>query len=211
MASINELKSAGVIPVIELDRVEGAAPLARALLAGGLKVAELTLRTQAALPALGAMREVAPELVVGMGSIRSADDVKRSLDAGAAFLVSPGASAALLGAMKNSGVLALPGVATASEAMTAAEAGFAALKFFPAESAGGVPFLKALAGPLPEILFCPTGGVGAEKAQEYLALSNVFCVGGSWVATREMIRNGEWRAIEANARCAAALASRSEY
>jgi len=137
--------------------------------------------------------------------VRRADDIARSMDAGAEFLVSPGASATLLDALASSHAPALPGVATASEAMTAADAGFDAMKFFPAEPAGGVPYLKALAGPLPSILFCPTGGISAEKAPDYLALANVACVGGSWIATRAMIRAGDWKAIEANARRAEAL------
>lgn len=202
------LKKAGVVPVLELERAEDAAPLARALAEGGLEVIELTLRTAAALDGVAAMRKAAPGLVIGMGSIRSADDVARSLAAGAEFLVSPGASAALLSAMASSGAPALPGVATVSEAMTAAEAGFETMKFFPAEPAGGVPFLKAIAGPLPSIMFCPTGGISAERAPDYLELANVACVGGSWIATRAAIRERDWAAIKANAR-RAALMSRS--
>ena len=134
--------------------------------------------------------------------------IARSIDAGAEFLVSPGASAKLLDAFAKSKAAALPGVATASEAMTAADAGFEAMKFFPAEPAGGVPYLKAISGPLPSILFCPTGGISAEKAPDYLALSNVACVGGSWIATRAMIKGGDWTSIEANARRAEAMKPR---
>jgi 2-dehydro-3-deoxyphosphogluconate aldolase/(4S)-4-hydroxy-2-oxoglutarate aldolase len=199
------LKAASVIPVLELDRLDDAAPLARALAAGGLRVVELTLRTDAALAGVDAMRRAAPSLIVGMGSIRTEDDIRRSLAAGAEFLVSPGASATLLAALANSGAPALPGVATASEAMTAAEAGFVAMKFFPAEPAGGVPYLKAIAGPLPDLKFCPTGGISAEKARDYLALPNVACVGGSWIATRKMIAAEDWKTIEANAKRAAAM------
>lgn len=199
------LREASVIPVLELERLADAAPLARALAAGGLRVVELTLRTEAALDAIDAMKMAAPDLIVGMGSLRAPSDVERSLAAGAEFLVSPGASLTLLDALAMSGAPALPGVATPSEAMSAAEAGFTAVKFFPAEPAGGVPYLKAVAGPLPNILFCPTGGISAEKAPEYFALSNVACVGGSWIATRAMIAGGDWKAIEANARRAAAL------
>lgn len=199
------LNAASVIPVLELDRLEDAAPLARALAGGGLRVAELTLRTEAALAAVREMRRAAPELNVGMGSVRVKDDIARALDAGAQFLVSPGASDRLLTALADSGAPSLPGVATASEAMTASDAGFAAMKFFPAEPAGGVPYLKAIAGPLPNIVFCPTGGISAEKATDYLALPNVACVGGSWIATRAMIVASDWEAIEANARRAALL------
>ena len=201
------LNAASVIPVLEVERVEDAAPLARALAAGGLTVVELTLRTPAAIGALGEMKRAAPSLVVGMGTIRSAGDVDKSLAAGADFLVSPGASAALLRAM--AGAPALPGVATASEAMTAQEAGYRAVKFFPAEPAGGAAYLKSLAGPLPDILFCPTGGIGPERAPAYFALPNVACVGGSWIATKAMIAAGDLAGIEKNAATAAALKPRS--
>lgn len=197
---------AGVIPVLEVERLDDAAPLAQALAAGGLRVIELTLRTACALEAVGAMKRAAPSLIVGMGTIRSRDDVKAAITAGANFLVSPGATPDLLAALK--GVPALPGVATASEAMGAAEAGFQALKFFPAEPAGGLAYLKALAGPLPDLVFCPTGGIDAARAADYLALSNVRCVGGSWIAPKAAIAAGDWRLIEANAGRAAALRRR---
>lgn len=199
------LKAASVIPVLELDRLEDAAPLAAALAKGGLKVVELTLRTAAALDGVSAMKRAAPSLIVGMGSIRTEKDIENSIRASAEFLVSPGAGPQLLSAMARSGAPALPGVATASEAMGAAEAGFEAMKFFPAEPAGGIPYLKAISGPLPSILFCPTGGISAEKAPDYLALPNVACVGGSWIATRAMIAAGDWKLIEANARRAAGM------
>lgn len=199
------LAKASVIPVLEIDALAKAAPLAAALADGGLEVVELTLRTPCALDALAAMKKEAPALIVGMGTVRGAADVKASIGAGADFLVSPGANVSLLGALAKSGVPALPGVATASEAMTAQDAGFGAVKFFPAEPAGGVAYLKSLAGPLPDLVFCPTGGIGAEKAKEYLALANVACVGGSWIATREMIAREDWAAVKANAAIAAAL------
>ncbi|MCK5750620.1 MAG: bifunctional 4-hydroxy-2-oxoglutarate aldolase/2-dehydro-3-deoxy-phosphogluconate aldolase [Oricola sp.] len=206
MTAIDEIAlSAGVIPVLEVEALEQAAPLARALSAGGLRVVELTLRTACALDALKAMQDAAPDLIVGMGTIRSERDVAASRAAGAAFLVSPGVGAGLLQAMADSGAPALPGVATASEAMTACDAGFHFLKFFPAEPAGGAPYLKSLAGPLPDVRFCPTGGISAAKANEYLALSNVVCVGGSWIATKAMIAAGDWKSIEDNARAAASL------
>ncbi len=199
------LARASVIPVLELDRLEDAAPLGAALAAGGMSVIELTLRTDAALAAVAAMKKAAPSLIIGMGSVRKPDDIARSIDAGAEFLVSPGASATLLEALARSKAPALPGVATASEAMTAGDAGFEAMKFFPAEPAGGVPYLKAISGPLPSILFCPTGGISAKKAPDYLALSNVACVGGSWIATRAMIRAADWKSVEINARRASSL------
>jgi len=197
------LKAASVIPVLEVERVEDAAPLARALADGGLRVVELTLRTAAALEALGAMKRAAPELIVGMGTVRTPEDVARSMAAGAHFLVSPGASATLLKAM--AGAPALPGVATASEAMTAFEAGYRAMKFFPAEPAGGAAYLKSLAGPLPDIRFCPTGGITPERAPDYFALPNVACVGGTWIATKVMIAAGDFAGIRVNAARAAAL------
>ena len=200
------MNAASVIPVLEVERLADAAPLARALAAGGLRVVELTLRTACALDAMAEMKRAAPSLLVGMGTIRTGADVERSLAAGADFLVSPGATPELLAAMRAGP--ALPGVATASEAMAAADAGFRALKFFPAEPAGGVGFLRSLAGPLPDIRFCPTGGIDAERAADYLKLPNVPCVGGSWIAAKPMISAADWRVIESNARRASALKSR---
>lgn len=199
------MRAASVIPVLEVANLDTAAPLAKALAAGGLRVVELTLRTSCALEALAAMREAAPDLVVGMGTVRTQEDVERSLGAGAAFLVSPGADAGLIAALARSGAPVLPGVATASEAMTVAAAGLCAMKFFPAEPAGGVPYLKSLAGPLPDLVFCPTGGISADRAPDYLALPNVACVGGSWIATRAMIQNGDWDSVTENARRAAGM------
>jgi 2-dehydro-3-deoxyphosphogluconate aldolase/(4S)-4-hydroxy-2-oxoglutarate aldolase len=165
----------------------------------------MTMRSDAAPDALKAMKDAAPELIVGMGTIRNTGDIETSRTCGADFLVSPGAGPALLSALAGSGMPALPGVATASEAMTAQEAGFGAMKFFPAEPAGGVALLKALGGPLPDIIFCPTGGISAEKAPDYLALPNVACVGGAWIATKRLIREGAWSAIEENARRAVSM------
>jgi 2-dehydro-3-deoxyphosphogluconate aldolase/(4S)-4-hydroxy-2-oxoglutarate aldolase len=199
------VERASVIPVLEIDAIASAAPLARALRKGGLRVVELTLRTACALEAIRAMKDAAPNLIVGMGTIRTGGDVARAVSAGAEFLVSPGAPADLIAAFSRAGAPVLPGVATASEAMAAFEAGFGAMKFFPAEPAGGVAYLKALAGPLPDIVFCPTGGISAERASDYLALPNVACVGGSWIATRKMIADGDWDAVTANAARAAAM------
>lgn len=199
------MDAASVIPVLEVERLADAAPLARALAAGGLRVVELTLRTACALDAMAEMKRAAPSLLVGMGTIRTGADVERSLAAGADFLVSPGTTPELLAAMRAGP--ALLGVATAGEAMAAADAGYRVLKFFPAEPSGGIAWLKSLAGPLPDIRFCPTGGIGADRAADYLKLSNVLCVGGSWIAATSMISAGDWRAIENNARRAAALKS----
>ncbi len=208
MKTINDiLDAASVIPVLEVAALDQAAPLAKALAAGGLRVIELTLRTDCALDAVKAMKDAAPDLIVGMGTVRNVGDIEQSIAAGAEFLVTPGTSARLLSALADCGAPALPGVATASEAMTAYEAGFAAMKFFPAEPAGGLAYLKSLGGPLPGIVFCPTGGISADKAPEYLSLANVACVGGSWIATKAMVSGGDWAAIEANARRAASMKS----
>lgn len=199
------LDLASVIPVIEISDADLAAPLAEALLKGGVRVAELTLRTPAALASLAAMKKAAPDLVVGMGTVLTADDARKSIDQGADFLVSPGLTPALLAFAPKTTAPLLPGVATASEAMQAFDAGVTRLKFFPAEPAGGIAYLKALYGPLPQARFCPTGGISAERAKDYLALPNVACVGGSWVATAAAIDGRRWAEIEANARRAAAL------
>ncbi len=196
------LSDATVIPVLEVQNVVSAAPLARALAAGGLRVVELTLRTDCALDALRAMQDAAPGLIVGMGTVRTERDAIEAAAAGAAFLVSPGATPPLLTALGATGVPALPGVATASEVMTAFDAGFRTMKFFPAEAAGGVPYLKSFAGPFPDIAFSPTGGGGLDRAAEYLALPNVACVGGSWIAPKAAIAAGDFEEIEKTARIA---------
>lgn len=187
------------IPVIRIDEIGHAAPLAKALAKGGLKVVELTKRTDCALDAVKEMQDAAPELLIGMGTIRTPSDVEASLAVGVSFLVSPGSYPELLAAMKASGAPALPGVATASEALAASAAGFCELKFFPAEAAGGVDYLKSLAGPAPDLLFCPTGGVKRETAAAYLALDNVACVGGTWIAPQNLMAAADWGAIEAHA------------
>ncbi|MEM6747023.1 MAG: bifunctional 4-hydroxy-2-oxoglutarate aldolase/2-dehydro-3-deoxy-phosphogluconate aldolase [Pseudomonadota bacterium] len=195
-----------VIPVLEVAELSQAAPLARALAAGGLKVVELTLRTDCALDAIAAMKDAAPELTIGMGTIRRLEDVDQSVEAGAAFLVTPGFTPDLLAHVAACAVPALPGAATVGEAMIATEAGFDRLKFFPAEPAGGLPYLKALAGPLPDVKFCPTGGIQVDQVADYIALPNVMCVGGSWVASKAAIAAGDWDAIESNAQRAAGFA-----
>lgn len=198
------MAAASVIPVLTVEARADAAPLARALAAGGLRVIEMTMRTTEALTILRDMKAAAPELIVGMGTLRSARDVVAAIEAGADFLVSPGLTQELAQALLTAGIPALPGVATASEAMAAAALGFSGLKFFPAEPAGGLSYLKALHGPLPDIRFCPTGGISADRAREYLALPNVECVGGSWIAPPGLVEAGAWDAITANARTAAA-------
>ncbi|WP_300529014.1 bifunctional 4-hydroxy-2-oxoglutarate aldolase/2-dehydro-3-deoxy-phosphogluconate aldolase [Maricaulis sp.] len=199
------IDEASVIPVLTVGDVAHAAPLADALASGGLKVIEMTWRTDNALEVMQAMKAARPELIIGMGTLRTGDQSRACLDAKADFLVSPGLTPVLAAALLEVGLPVLPGVATAGEAMQAAEMGFEVLKFFPAEQAGGLPYLKSLYGPLPDIRFCPTGSISAEKAPDYLALPNVVCVGGSWIANSKMIEAGDWDTIEANARRAAAM------
>jgi 2-dehydro-3-deoxyphosphogluconate aldolase/(4S)-4-hydroxy-2-oxoglutarate aldolase len=195
---------APVIPVIVIDRAADAVPLAETLVAAGLPVLEVTLRTPAALAAIAAMAEV-PGALVGAGTVLTADDAGRAAAAGARFAVSPGATPRLLAGCADAGLPILPGAATASEAMALAEAGFETLKFFPAEPAGGAAYLRALAGPLPGLSFCPTGGITPATAPDWLALPNVVCVGASWVAPQAMIAAGDWAGIAARAAAAAAL------
>ncbi|MFZ5750336.1 MAG: bifunctional 4-hydroxy-2-oxoglutarate aldolase/2-dehydro-3-deoxy-phosphogluconate aldolase [Pseudomonadota bacterium] len=196
---------APVIPVLVIDEAAQAAALAAALVAGGLPALEVTLRTPAALDAIRAMAEV-PGGVVGAGTLLTPADVKAAKAAGARFGVSPGVTDRLLDACAEAGLPLLPGAATATEVMTLLEAGYTVQKFFPAEQAGGVPALKALGAPLPQVGFCPTGGITAASAPSYLALGNVLCVGGSWVAPKDRVAAGDWAAIETLARGAAALA-----
>lgn len=196
---------APVIPVLVIEDAAHAAPLTRALVAGGLPVLEVTLRTPAALAAIRAMAAV-EGAVVGAGTVLTREDAMRAADAGARFAVSPGLTDALAEACAAAGLPLLPGAVTASEVMRAAETGYDLLKFFPAEAAGGVAALAALAGPLPRIGFCPTGGITAENAGRYLGLPNVICVGGTWLARPSDLQAGDWAAIEARARAAAALA-----
>jgi 2-dehydro-3-deoxyphosphogluconate aldolase/(4S)-4-hydroxy-2-oxoglutarate aldolase len=195
---------APVIPVIVIDRAADAVPLARTLVAAGLPVLEVTLRTPAALAAIAAMAAV-PGAVVGAGTVLSGEDAAAAAASGARFAVSPGATPALVAGCAAAGLPLLPGAATASEAMVLAEAGFATLKFFPAEPAGGLAYLRALAGPLPQLRFCPTGGISAATAGDWLALPTVACVGASWVAPQAMIAAGDWAGIGARATAAAAL------
>jgi 2-dehydro-3-deoxyphosphogluconate aldolase/(4S)-4-hydroxy-2-oxoglutarate aldolase len=194
-----------VIPVVTIERAADAVPLARALLAGGLSVVEITLRTPAALEAARAIIAEVEEMIVGIGTMMKPLDVTHAIDAGADFLVSPGTPANLAQALADAPVPALPGCTTVAEAMTLAALGFPVLKFFPAEPAGGVRWLNAVAEPLPEIRFCPTGGVNGDNAASYLALRNVLAVGGSWVAPTAAITAGDFAGITARARVAAAL------
>lgn len=203
------LGAARVIPVLAIDRLEDAVPLARALHAGGLGVIEVTLRTPVALAACAAIVRHCPEVVLGIGTILSVDQVKQAVDVGARFLVTPGTSERLGHAVAESGVAALPGAMTLGEMVRLMEMGFSELKFFPAEAAGGRDYLKAVAGPIPELRFCPTGGVTPQNAPDYLALPNVLCVGGSWTTPKSALQSQDWPEITRLAKEAAALRKRS--
>ncbi|HUO92598.1 MAG TPA: bifunctional 4-hydroxy-2-oxoglutarate aldolase/2-dehydro-3-deoxy-phosphogluconate aldolase [Rhizomicrobium sp.] len=194
-----------VIPVLVIDSAETAVPLARALLAGGLRVLEVTLRSDAALASITAIAKAVPEAVVGAGTVLNAADFKRSTDAGARFIVSPGITDQILSSAKQSDIPLLAGVATAGEIMRGLDAGLAHFKFFPAQSSGGAAAVKAFAGPFAKVRFCPTGGITPTNARDYLALDNVLCVGGSWLAPEKLVANGDWKAITQLASEAAAL------
>ncbi|MEM1361557.1 MAG: bifunctional 4-hydroxy-2-oxoglutarate aldolase/2-dehydro-3-deoxy-phosphogluconate aldolase [Pseudomonadota bacterium] len=187
---------APVIPVIVVDQIEHAAPLAKALVAGGLPVLEVTLRTPVALDAIRRMTDV-PGAIVGAGTLLNAGHADAVKEAGGRFAVSPGSTKGLITRCGEIDLPLLPGAATATEAMQLLEQGFEMMKFFPAEAAGGVPSLSSFASPLPQISFCPTGGVSLNNAPDYLALSNVVCVGGSWVAPKSMVASGDWDGITA--------------
>jgi len=194
---------APVIPVLTIERVADAVPLARALVKGGLPVLEITLRTATAMAALEAIAKEVPEAVVGAGTVLEPAQVEQIQRLGARFAVSPGATPGLVTATKAAGLPFLPGVQTVSEAMVLAEQGYRVLKFFPADAAGGVAWLKAVCASLAGLRFCPTGGIGADTAQSYLSLPNVTCVGGSWVAPRPAVVAQDWSQIERLAAAAA--------
>ncbi|CAL9435870.1 bifunctional 4-hydroxy-2-oxoglutarate aldolase/2-dehydro-3-deoxy-phosphogluconate aldolase [Streptomyces sp. enrichment culture] len=202
-ASVLDL--APVVPVVVVDDLADAVPLAKALVAGGLPAIEVTLRTPVALDAIRAIAGEVPGAVVGAGTVVTAEQVAEVMAAGARFLVSPGWTEALLEAMRASGAPFLPGVSTTSEVVALLERGVREMKFFPAEAAGGTAYLKALAAPLPQARFCPTGGISPASAPEYLALPNVGCVGGSWMLPKDAVAGRDWGRVEALAREAAAL------
>jgi 2-dehydro-3-deoxyphosphogluconate aldolase/(4S)-4-hydroxy-2-oxoglutarate aldolase len=201
----NILALAPVIPVLTIEKLEHAVPLARALCAGGLRVLEVTLRTSAGLPAIEAMRKSVPDAVVGVGTLTRPEDFAQAANAGAQFGVSPGLTAELARAAQSAGFPLLPGIMTPSELIAGLGWGFTTFKLFPAQQAGGIGMLKAMAGPFPDVVFCPTGGITRATAPDFLALPNVTCVGGSWVAPSDKVRNGDWIAVEALARDAALL------
>ncbi|WP_217252449.1 bifunctional 4-hydroxy-2-oxoglutarate aldolase/2-dehydro-3-deoxy-phosphogluconate aldolase [Streptomyces sp. AC602_WCS936] len=206
-ASASVLDLAPVVPVVVVDDLADAVPLARALVAGGLPAIEVTLRTPVALDAIRAIAAEVPDAVVGAGTVITAEQVEEVVAAGARFLVSPGWTDTLLAAMRASGVPFLPGVSTTSEVVALLERGVREMKFFPAEAAGGTAYLKALAAPLPQARFCPTGGITPALAPEYLTLPNVGCVGGSWMLPKDAVAGRDWERVEALAREAAGLSA----
>ena len=206
LTPLQVMRDAPVIPVIVLSQVAHAVPLARALVAGGIRMLEVTLRTPVALACIEAIARDVPEAVAGAGTVRSAADAQAAAMAGAQFAVSPGYTHAVGQACRERGLPLLPGVATASEVMAAQEGGYLALKFFPAMQSGGVAMLKAWQGPFGDVTFCPTGGVSAANAGEFLGLSNVACVGGSWLTPADAVAQADWARITRLAREAVALA-----
>jgi 2-dehydro-3-deoxyphosphogluconate aldolase/(4S)-4-hydroxy-2-oxoglutarate aldolase len=206
MDALTLLRQGPVVPVIVVNDAAVAVDLARALVDGGIRVLEVTLRTKAALAAMRRMRDEVPGAIVGAGTLRNRAQLEAALDAGAQFGVSPGLTPELASAARNANLTLLPGVATASEAMRAQDEGFDILKLFPAEAVGGIKLLKSLAGPLPDLRFCPTGGIDLVKAQDYLALPNVLAVGGSWLTPEDAIANRDWARITELARQASTLA-----
>jgi 2-dehydro-3-deoxyphosphogluconate aldolase / (4S)-4-hydroxy-2-oxoglutarate aldolase len=194
-----------VMPVVVVDRVADAVPIARALVAGGLPAIELTLRTPVALEAIAAIAAEVPEIALGAGTVVTPAQAEAAVAAGAGFLVSPGSTPTLLAAMLGTGVPFLPGTSTVSEVLAVLEAGLTEMKFFPAEAAGGVPYLRSLGAPVPAARFCPTGGITAATAPTYLSLANVGCVGGSWLTPSDAVAAGDWARIQQLAREAAAL------
>jgi len=194
-----------VMPVVTIADAARAAPMARALLAGGIRSIEITLRTPVALAAVAAIARDVPEMVIGVGTVLTAHDLKASAEAGASFAISPGSTPELMDAARHGPIPYLPAIATASELMAGLDRGYTAFKFFPASAAGGPATLKAFAGPFPGVRFCPTGGISLATAPDYLALPNVLCVGGSWIAPEAALEAGDTAAIERLAREAAGL------
>lgn len=201
----NLLAGMRIVPVVEIEEPDTAQPLAECLLQAGIGTIEVTLRTDSALESIRRIADHVPDIIVGAGSLRSASQVGAVVDAGAQYAVAPGATAQILDAVENANLPFVPGAATPSDMLGLLERGYTVQKFFPAESAGGISYLKSVGGPLPEISFVPTGGVTPQLAREYLALKNVFAVGGSWISPGDMLRNGDFDAISQRAREAAAI------
>ncbi len=190
------MSTSPVIPVMVINKLEHAVPLANALVEGGLKVLEITLRTPVALEAIKKIKAEVPNAIVGAGTVINLDTLNQVIDAGSEFIVSPGVTDTVIDAALKSGIPLLPGVVTPSEVMNLLEKGITEMKFFPAEAAGGIPMVKSIGGPLPQVTFCPTGGVSPKNAAAYLALSNVACVGGSWMAPASLVDAENWDEIK---------------
>ncbi len=189
------LNAGPVVPVIVIKKIEHAVPLAKALLKGGVKVLEVTLRSEVAIEAIRRISREVPEAIVGAGTVASPEDLQAVAEAGAVFAISPGLTPTLLTAANQGSIALIPGISTASELMFGMEMGYTEFKFFPAEAAGGVQMLKSIGGPFPRITFCPTGGISLKNFKDYLALANVACVGGSWIVPSQSIENEDWDAI----------------
>lgn len=195
MKALDILQRSPVVPVIVIDDLVDALPMAKALLAGGVDVLEVTLRTPAALDAIKLLSDELPDALVGAGTVTNPDQLEQVRAAGAKFAISPGITDALLQAGQVSDIPLIPGISTVSELMHAIDFGYSHLKFFPAEAAGGVAMLKAISGPFPQIRFCPTGGISLHNYRDYLALPNVLCVGGSWLVPKDAVQEGNWQKI----------------
>jgi len=202
------LRAAGILPVVTVDSVDQARKLADALLAGGLRAIELTLRTPVAIEALAALKKALPDIVIGAGTVLNDDQIKRSIDAGADFLVTPGTPPALADALAQAAIPAVPGAATPTELLSLMARGFRVCKLFPATAVGGLAMLKGLAGPLAELRLCPTGGIGENDAADYLAQPNVVCIGGSWMVAKEWLAAGDYAKVSASSARAAAIVER---
>lgn len=189
------LNASPVMPVMVIQDLENAVPLAKALVAGGIRVLEITLRTPVALDAIRAISQEVPDAIVGAGTILNEQQLQQAADAGAVFAISPGLTANLLAAAQKSSIALIPGISSLSELMLGMEYSLDHFKFFPAENAGGVPMLKAIAGPIPQVTFCPTGGISLKNYNEYLALPNVACCGGSWLAPADVVANKDWAKV----------------
>lgn len=197
------------MPVMVIQNLDDAVPLAQALVAGGIKVLEITLRTPVALDAIRLISREVKDAIVGAGTITTPEQLKAAEEAGAVFAISPGLTPTLLAAAKSGNIALIPGIATLSELMLGMEYGLDHFKFFPAEAAGGIPMLKAIAGPIPQVTFCPTGGISPENYSDYLALSNVACVGGSWLAPADAVKSKNWAKVTELAKLAIANAARA--
>lgn len=205
LAPQDVLTASPVMPVLVIEKLEHAVPLAKALVAGGIRVLEVTLRTDCALDAIAQIAKDVPDALVGAGTVLNGEDYEAAIEAGAKFVISPGMTPSLVQAALKGPAPLIPGVSTLSEVMEGMDLGLGYFKFFPAEASGGAPALKAMGGPIPQVKFCPTGGISEKNAASYLGLPNVLCVGGSWLAPKELIEAGDWDGITAIAKAASNL------